>query len=66
MIRLIRLIIVADEAYIEFTVTLRKTVKSLYQPTHEKRALAGQRERLAFLSARNLLNPRTNQFEGRL
>ena len=50
-------IIVAGEAYIEFTVTLRKTMKSRHQPTHKKRALAGQRERLAFLSAQNLLNP---------
>ena len=44
-----RRIIVADEAFIEFTVTLRKTMKSRHQPTHKKRALAGQRERLAFL-----------------
>ena len=57
MIRVIRRIIVADEAYIEFTVTLRKTMKSRHQPTHKKRAVAGQRERLAFLSAQNLLNP---------
>ena len=56
MIRVIRRIIVADEAYIEFTVTLRKTMKSRHQPTHKRRAVAGQRERLAFLSARNLLN----------
>ncbi len=57
MIRVIRRIIVADEAFIEFTVTLRKTMKSRHQPTHKKRAVAGQRERLAFLSARNRLNP---------
>ena len=66
MIRLIRQIIVADDAYIDITVTLRKTMKSRHQPTHEKRAVAGQRERLAFLSARNLFNTRTHQFEGRL
>ena len=57
MIRLIRRIIVADDACIEFTVTLRKTMKSRHQPTHKKRALVGQRERLALLSAQNLLNP---------
>ena len=38
MIRLIRQIVVADEAYIEFTVTIRKTMKSRHQPTHKKRA----------------------------
>ena len=66
MIRVIRRIIVADEAYIEFTVTLRKTMKSRHQPTHKKRVVADQRERLAILSARNRLNPhRINSKAGR-